>query len=39
MMVIFLVGLVSVILLRAISRDYARYDKEEGLMDLVSGVT
>ncbi|KAJ3225796.1 hypothetical protein HK099_006194 [Clydaea vesicula] len=34
MMVIFLVGLVAVIMLRAISRDYARYDKEEGLLDL-----
>lgn len=34
MMVIFLVGLVTVIMFRAISRDYARYDKEEGLMEL-----
>jgi transmembrane 9 superfamily protein 3 len=33
MMVLFLLGLVSVILLRAISRDYARYDKEE-LLDM-----
>ncbi|KAJ3092221.1 hypothetical protein HK102_009706 [Quaeritorhiza haematococci] len=34
MMVIFLTGLVGVILLRALKRDYARYDKEEGLLDL-----
>ncbi|RUS25212.1 Endomembrane protein 70-domain-containing protein [Jimgerdemannia flammicorona] len=35
MMVLFLTGLVSVILLRTLRRDYARYDKEEGLGDLV----
>ncbi|KAL1923231.1 uncharacterized protein VTP21DRAFT_9607 [Calcarisporiella thermophila] len=34
MMVLFLTGLVSVILLRTLRRDYARYDKEEGLGDL-----
>ncbi|KAI8807031.1 hypothetical protein BJ742DRAFT_814165 [Cladochytrium replicatum] len=34
MMVMFLIGLVTVILLRTLKRDYARYDKEEGLMDL-----
>ncbi|KAG2219379.1 hypothetical protein INT45_006087 [Circinella minor] len=33
MMVLFLTGLVSVILLRTIKRDYARYDREEGLAD------
>ncbi|CDS07558.1 hypothetical protein LRAMOSA01507 [Lichtheimia ramosa] len=33
MMVLFLTGLVSVILLRTIKRDYARYDREEGLDD------
>ena len=36
MMVLFLTGLVSVILLRTIKRDYARYDREEGLDDFVS---
>ena len=35
MMVLFLTGLVSVILLRTIKRDYARYDREEGLADFV----
>ncbi|KAJ3057107.1 hypothetical protein HK097_000571 [Rhizophlyctis rosea] len=34
MMVIFLTGLVGVILLRTLRRDYARYDKEEGLLDM-----
>ncbi|KND02258.1 uncharacterized protein SPPG_02737 [Spizellomyces punctatus DAOM BR117] len=34
MMVIFLSGLVSIILLRTLRRDYARYDREEGLLDL-----
>lgn len=33
MMVLFLTGLVAVILLRTIKRDYARYDKEDGLAD------
>ncbi|KAG2172675.1 hypothetical protein INT43_000022, partial [Umbelopsis isabellina] len=33
MMVLFLTGLVAVILLRTIKRDYARYDKEDGLGD------
>ncbi|KAI9310001.1 hypothetical protein BX666DRAFT_1871670 [Dichotomocladium elegans] len=32
-MVLFLTGLVSLILLRTIKRDYARYDREEGLDD------
>lgn len=36
MMVLFLTGLVSVILLRTIKRDYARYEREEGLADFVS---
>ncbi|OZJ05864.1 hypothetical protein BZG36_00936 [Bifiguratus adelaidae] len=34
LMVLFLSGLVSVILLRTLRRDYARYDKEEGFGDL-----
>ncbi|KAJ3044211.1 hypothetical protein HDV00_002889 [Rhizophlyctis rosea] len=34
MMVIFLTGLVGIILLRTLRRDYARYDKEEGLLDM-----
>ncbi|TGZ72250.1 hypothetical protein CRM22_002209 [Opisthorchis felineus] len=34
MMVLFLVGLVSMILLRTLRRDYARYNKEDGLSDL-----
>ncbi|KAF7722163.1 Transmembrane 9 super member 3 [Apophysomyces ossiformis] len=33
MMVLFLTGLVSIILLRTIKSDYARYDREEGLTD------
>ena len=33
-MVIFLTGMVTVILLRALRKDYARYDKEEGGFDL-----
>ncbi|KAI7901106.1 uncharacterized protein BX663DRAFT_457194 [Cokeromyces recurvatus] len=33
MMVLFLTGLVSVILLRTIKRDFTRYDREEGLTD------
>jgi hypothetical protein len=38
MMVIFLTGLVSVILLRTLRRDFARYDKEEELGDLVGAA-
>ncbi|KAJ3282036.1 Transmembrane 9 super member 3 [Borealophlyctis nickersoniae] len=34
MIVVFLIGLVGVILLRTLRRDYARYDKEDGMMDL-----
>ncbi len=36
MMVIFLVALVSMILLRTLRKDYARYNKEDALEDLVS---
>ena len=35
MMVIFLVGLVTMILLRTLRKDYARYTKEAELDDLV----
>lgn len=35
MMVIFLVGLVSMILMRTLRKDYARYNKEEDLDDMV----
>ena len=35
MMVIFLVGLVLVILLRTLRKDFARYDKKDGFSDLV----
>ncbi|TPP57914.1 Transmembrane 9 superfamily member [Fasciola gigantica] len=35
MMVLFLVALVFMILLRTLRRDYARYNKEDGLSDLV----
>ncbi|KAH9244188.1 hypothetical protein BASA81_018422 [Batrachochytrium salamandrivorans] len=34
MMVIFLVGVVTVILLRTIKRDFSRYEHEEGLLDI-----
>ncbi|KAI9099746.1 hypothetical protein DFS34DRAFT_592658 [Phlyctochytrium arcticum] len=34
LMVLFLAGLVAIILYRTLRRDYARYDKEEGLLDL-----
>jgi transmembrane 9 superfamily protein 3 len=34
MMVLFLVGLVSMILMRTLRKDYARYSKEEELDDL-----
>lgn len=36
MMVIFLVGLVSMILMRTLRKDYARYSREEDLDDMVS---
>ena len=36
MMVIFLVGLVSMILMRTLRKDYARYSKEDDLDDVVS---
>ncbi len=36
MMVIFLVALVSMILLRTLRKDYARYNREDALEDLVS---
>ncbi len=39
MMVIFLVGLVSMILMRTLRKDYARYSREEELDDLVSQST
>lgn len=35
MMVIFLVGLVTMILMRTLRKDYARYSKDEELDDLV----
>ena len=38
MMVIFLVGLVSMILMRTLRKDYARYSREEDLDEMVSGV-
>ena len=38
MMVIFLVGLVSMILMRTLRKDYARYSKEEDLDDMVSSL-
>ena len=34
MMVIFLVGLVSMILMRTLRKDYARYSKEDDLDDM-----
>lgn len=37
-MVIFLVGLVSMILMRTLRKDYARYSKEEEMDDMVSFV-
>lgn len=36
MMVLFLVGLVSMILLRTLRKDYARYGKDDDLDDMVS---
>ena len=38
MMVIFLVGLVSMILMRTLRKDYARYSKEDDIDDMVSLV-
>ena len=38
MMVIFLVGLVSMILMRTLRKDYARYSKEDDLDDMVSFI-
>lgn len=35
MMVIFLVGLVSMILMRTLGKDYARYSKDEDIDDMV----
>lgn len=35
MMVIFLVGLVSMILMRTLRKDYARYSKDDELDDMV----
>ena len=36
MMVIFLVGLVSMILMRTLRKDYARYSREEDLDEMVT---
>ena len=36
MMVIFLVGLVSMILMRTLRKDYARYSKEEDIDEMVT---
>ena len=36
MMVIFLVGLVSMILMRTLRKDYARYSKEDDLDEMVT---
>jgi hypothetical protein len=38
MMVLFLVGLVSMILLRTLRKDYARYDKDDDLNDMVGSI-
>ncbi len=38
MMVIFLVGLVSMILMRTLRKDYARYSRDADLDDLVSVI-
>lgn len=38
MMVIFLVGLVSMILMRTLRKDYARYSKEDDIDDLVNWI-
>lgn len=39
MMVIFLVGLVSMILMRTLRKDYARYSKDEEMDDMVRTCT
>lgn len=36
MMVIFLIGLVTMILMRTLRKDYARYSKDEEMDDMVS---
>lgn len=36
MMVVFLIGLVVIILLRTLRRDFARYDKKGGFLDMVT---
>jgi len=36
MMVIFLVGLVSMILMRTLRKDYARYSKEDDIDEMVN---
>jgi transmembrane 9 superfamily protein 3 len=36
MMVLFLVGLVTMILLRTLRKDYARYGKDDDLDDMVN---
>ena len=38
MMVLFLVGLVSMILLRTLRKDYARYGKDDDLDDMVNFI-
>ena len=38
MMVIFLVGLVSMILMRTLRKDYARYSKEDDIDEMVNNV-
>lgn len=38
MMVIFLVGLVSMILMRTLRKDYQRYSKDDGVDDMVSFI-
>ena len=37
MMVIFLVGLVSMILMRTLKKDYQRYSRDEEMDDVVRG--
>jgi len=37
MMVIFLVGLVTMILMRTLRKDYARYSKEDDVDEMVGG--
>lgn len=38
MMVIFLVGLVSMILMRTLRKDYARYSREDDMDDMVRSL-